>query len=372
MPNINAVTHFNFGFVPVDATFITEYMPKANGTYVKVFLYVLHNSYHQADELNTKSIASSLDMLESEVIQALQYWKNENLILLEQKDSHLHIEFLTPQSPKNDNKVTPKNENEKSNEVSAIKTLRLEKRPDYTPEEISVYSNVKEIKQMFLVAERYLGRLLSPTDLNYLYSFYDWLRLPTDVIELLLEYCISNGHSSFRYIEKVAINWADQGINSVEKAQQQISLFNKKYRTIMKAFGISRREPAPKEIEYMKKWLDQFQFDMEIIIEACNRTINNISQPNFQYTDSILSSWYNNKVRTFDDIRALDNTYAKNKSIQNKMKVVKPNSQSQSYKNQQAVSAKSFINFKQREDWDFDEIKRLEREYLERKLLEGR
>lgn len=363
MPNINAVANFDLGFVPVDNNFILNHMPKANGIYVKVYLYTLYTCLQSNTTVSTADIGSSLDLLESDVIQSLNYWTEQHLMNLNRDEDGLHIEFLNPSEPqKSESKPT-----EQALDVG----LKVEKRPDYSPEEIHTHTHSPQIKTMFLVAQQYLGKTLTPNDMSMLYSFHDWLGLPTDVIELLIEYCADNNKRNMRYIEKVAINWAEQGINTPQKAEDQIHLFNKKYRRIMKAFGLSTMEPTPSQIEYMKKWFDDYQFTIEIIIEACNRTIKNISKPSFQYADSILSSWSKNKVRTFDDILALDNTYAKQKTSKPEVSNTNRPKGNQSYSKGQYGKTK-FINFKQRSDIDYDEIERLERQHLENELLEGR
>lgn len=377
MPIIHTTSGMNLGFLPVSSVFMTEYLPKANATYVKVYLYTYHLCLNDPSQLSTEYIASSLALLESDVLQALRYWMEEKLLILKNDEDKLYIEFLTPESKtksaepiKEEGKETK--ESVKAPSINPVQdVLRVEKRPDYTPEEINVYSQAPEIKQMFLIAQQYLGKTLSPMDLNILFSFYDWLRLPTDVIETLIEYCVSNNHRNMRYIEKVAINWVDQGIDTIEKAHQQIAVFNKHYRVIMKAFGLSKREPTPKEMEYMKKWTEEFGLHTDIIVEACNRTIMKTSNPSFSYADSIITSWYNSNVRIMADIDALDADFAKQR--ESKLKPVQnpSGSSKQNQTQSKMASPRSFINFPQRSDWDFDELARLEREYQEKKLLEG-
>lgn len=374
MPIIHTSSGMNIGFLPVSNVFLTDYLPKANATYVKVYLFTYHLCINNPSQLSTEYIASSLALLESDVLQALNYWMEEELLILKNDEDKLYLEFLNPK-PKTMSTDSIKEESKESLETPSTNpaqdVLRVEKRPDYTPEEINVYSQAPEIKQMFLIAQQYLGKTLSPMDLNILFSFYDWLRLPTDVIETLIEYCVSNNHRNMRYIEKVAINWVDQGIDTTEKAQQQIAVFNKHYRVIMKAFGLSKREPTPKEMEYMKKWTEEFGLHTDIIVEACNRTIMKTSQSSFSYADSIITSWYNSNVRIMADIDALDADFAKQR--ENKLKPVpnSPGSNKQYQTQPKAASPRSFINFPQRNDWDFDELARLEREYQEKKLLEG-
>ena len=65
-----------------------------------------------------------------------------------------------------------------------------------------------------------------------------------DLIEYLIEYCVSKGKTSIRYIEKVALAWADEGINTVEAAKDEVSNHNEAVFGVMKAFGLNNREPG--------------------------------------------------------------------------------------------------------------------------------
>ena len=81
----------------------------------------------------------------------------------------------------------------------------------------------------------------------------------------------------------------------------------------MKAFGISGRNLADSEMEFVNKWSKDYAFDIEIIQEACKRTISATQKPSFEYADSILTNWYNNQVHTMKDVEALDVAFSKNK-----------------------------------------------------------
>lgn len=354
MAILNIKNNFELSTTPIPNEFIDIYMPKANGNFVKVFLYGYRFCYHCQHSLTSKEMAEQLDLLESDIIKAFQYWKEQGLMEFEwNEDDNIFISYRMPVTSKED---TSNNQNIH---------IPLETRPNYSPEELTIYMKNPEISQLFKIAERYLGRMLNHNDLKVLYSLYDWLRLPLDVIELLLEHCISNNHRSIRYIEKVAITWVEEGITTVEKAKARMKVFNSDYREIMKCFGLMNRDPAPSEIEYMKKWTSAFNIPLEIILEACKRTITQTQKPSFQYTDSILSSWNKNKVKSLEDIEKLDAAYLQKKNMQNS-----PSSNNPSNKEYYSKPSK-FVNFKQRE-WDFEELERLEREYLNKQLSEGR
>ena len=97
------------------------------------------------------------------------------------------------------------------------------RRPEYSADEINYYMNHNsDFRSLLNSAQSYMGKLLSRPEISTLYSLHDWLRLPLEVIEILLAYCCENGHRSMRYIEKVAITWADDGVKDAASALEHI------------------------------------------------------------------------------------------------------------------------------------------------------
>lgn len=188
----------------VPIMFVEKYMAKANGSFVKVYLYGLMCSSMPGVEITNKDIAKALDILESDVYNAWKYWQSVGIIKTNEDTGSFHVEFIS---------------------LATLKTLETpaQKKPTYHPKEIDIYiTSNEEIRYLVNVAQEKLGKTLGPNSLSTLFSFYDWLRLPVEVIVMLLEYCASVDKRSFAYIEKVAIDWADKGINSVEKAEAHL------------------------------------------------------------------------------------------------------------------------------------------------------
>ena len=100
--------------------------------------------------------------------------------------------------------------------------------------------------------------------------------------------------------------WAQEGITSVAMAKEANSRYAKEYYTILKTMGISNRNPIDTEVSFMNTWLHDYGFTMDIIQEACSRTVLQTGQPSFQYADKILSGWKHKSVKNIEDIRRLD------------------------------------------------------------------
>lgn len=347
-------------------TFIDNYMPEANGEFVKVYIYLLRSLSNAPVSFSLEQMADRLLCTERDILRALKYWAKQELLVLDFTDSDklCGIALLSPDKhTENASSVSASVETVSTVEQPAIQAASApsaavepsvptgkassDKKQELTPERIRELKQNEEIIQILYIAEQYLGKTLSPTESQKLLFFYDGLGLSADLIEYLLEYCVSHNHKSIRYIEKVAIAWAEEGITTVEQAKRSNSRYNKEYFTILKALGITNRNPVETEITLMDTWLKTYCFSMEIIQEACNRTVLQTGQASFQYTDKILEGWKKKEVKTLDNIRSLDDEHQKRRQSK----------KAASRKPAAPASNNRFNNFEQRE-YDFSEYEK--------------
>ena len=127
-----------------------------------------------------------------------------------------------------------------------------------SPDRVKELKQNDEIVQLLYIAEQYLGKTLTPTEMKKILFFYDELKFSPDLIEYLIEYSVSRGHKSMRYIETVALAWADEGITTVTMAKEANSRYAKEYFTIFKSMGISGRNPVLPWISSRKPAAVQF------------------------------------------------------------------------------------------------------------------
>ena len=185
--------------------------------------------------------------------------------------------------------------------------------PEAVP--IDTYRAQKEIRSLLFIAEQYLGKTLSHTDMETITYFTIPLHMSADLIEYLIESCVENGHKSMHYIRKVAFSWSEAGIRTVSQAKEESALYSRNCYTVLNAFGIKNRGPASSELAYIRKWAEEFGFAPDIIEEACRRTIAATHQPSFEYADTILTKWHQKSIRSLSDIAALDEAYQKERSL---------------------------------------------------------
>ncbi len=138
---------------------------------------------------------------------------------------------------------------------------------------------------------------------------YGGLGLSSELLEYLVEYCVQNGHTSIRYMETVALNWHKRGLVTVEEAKAYCAGFSKDGFAVMKAFGLNDRRPAEAERRFIDDWFGAYGFTREVVLEACDRTIQKTHSPSFQYADKILKEWKKAGVKNLSDVEELDKIY---------------------------------------------------------------
>lgn len=320
--------------------FIDTLMPQANGEFVKIYLYLLRCVSAGHISLSVSEMADLFNQTEADILRGLRYWDKMNALRLNfSPDGMLTGISFTDLSASSasreadpryaDNSVMPTaivNSPAVNTAVSAsaphtmtsavaplMETAAAKETAgpeSYSMTRISEFKLGDENFAMLLFAvEEYMGEPLGSSALQRIAYFYDTLKLPADLIEYLVGYCVQKGHKSMRYIEKIASSWAEAGITSVKQAKLETANHNMTIYSVMNAFGIGSRDPGQREREFITKWTDTYCFDADMIIEACNRTLKATHQPSFEYADSILTKWNKANVKTPEDIRKSDAEY---------------------------------------------------------------
>ena len=356
MSDIILTNHTCSSMTVISNLFLDTYLPKASGDAIKVYLLLLR--YAGAGQSITLSIlAKKLNRSEEEIKHALTYWEKMRLlhITMDQMQQILSMQLLP--IPVEYREVTSKqSQSEEKIEKDTIKefdldtrqvNIKIPEKKTLTPKEIDANVSSDRLSQLIFVTETYLGKQLTPTDLNCLFYFHDNLGFSEELIEFLVEHCVSMNKKSFRYLETVAIAWYEAGIKTVKEAKASVKAHNKNYYSIMKTFGLSGRNPGKIEMEYIDKWLEQYHFPLPIILEACNRTLKAIQQPSFQYADRILTDWKQAGATSMEEITKLDSVHKASKKQNGVKSPIRPATK--------ASSNNKFHNFEQR-TYDYQDL----------------
>lgn len=340
----------------VSNTFIDEFMKDANGSQIKIYLYLLR--MFQANlPTDISRIADYFNFMEKDVIRALQYWEKRNVLSLDINDEE-HITGVTfldltalgsENSTKKATKEISLRQQVKEPVISAIKVTPLTERefekPPYSPNQVKAFRECDDAQNIIMFAEAYLKKQLTPSDITSLFFIYDELHFSVDLIDCLIQYCAQRGKRDFRYIETVAIAWAKDGITTPELAAAEVKKRESTVYAIMRALG-KNGQPTDVEMSYMNRWLKEYSFHMDIISEACSRTVLSTDKHRFEYAEKILKSWSEAGVHNLADIKTADQAYEKTKSATQK----NPASQS--------VTSTALYNQFAQNQYDYDALER--------------
>ena len=439
-------------------SFIEDYMPAANGSYVKVYLYIAKCLQAKESNFSISSLADQLENTEKDILRALMYWEKKGLMSLNRDKATgeiLGLEMLIPfaerdfdtyentakesaaslgvdsdlsetgalnrrnsdlsetgaldrrnsdlsetgalnrrnsdfsetgaldrrnsdlsetgaldrrnsdfsetdaantstyessgtDAPSNVNSDVHRASNSaQENNSSAVKPIQV------PPEQIQELSANEDFVWVCNVVESYLERPMKPTEIQLITYLYGTLHFSRELILHLYDYCISMGKTACNYIQTVALSWHEQGIKTPEQAQNASVRYLASYNAVSKALGLGRGL-AEIEKKYVDHWQNDWNMDLSVILEACNRTVLKLHHADFKYTEGILSHWNEQNVRTLQGVEQSDLHYAQTKEQKEKKKP--STSGKQTPRNQ-------FQNFKQR-DVGSEELQELERKLL--------
>ena len=341
MSSLILSTESSEGYTSVSNIFISEYVPGANGEFVKVYLYLLHLMSLRRNNISISLLADTFNQTEADIMRALRYWDSLDVISLSFNGPGNGLSNIVLRDIKHTGQaanamadpIAAESASVNSTSSYQTETVRAAK-PDikqteviytaepskvsYSKEQLNGFLANDNFSMLLFVIEQYMGRPLSTKETNSIVYFYDGLKLSTDLIEYLFEYCVEHNKKSINYIEKVALSWASKNIHTIAEAKEETSNHTDYVYQIMKAFGLSNREPAQHEKAMIAKWADTYCFDTDMIIEACNRTIKAIHQPSFEYADTILANWKNSNVSSLEDVKKADAAYAAGNNIKPK------------------------------------------------------
>jgi DnaD/phage-associated family protein len=205
----------------------------------------------------------------------------------------------------------------------------IPEKPSYSAAQLRSFKQSSESSILF-PAEQYFNRPLTSTEIMTLFYIKDELKFSDDLLDYLMQYCVDNHKADFRYMEKVAINWNQQGIKTPKQARAESYKHDSDIIAIMKALGMENA-PTEKEGNFINSWRGELGFSMDIILEACDRTVMATQKNRLKYCDSILRNWHMNKVSTREDINKLDATFTQKKSKASSKSINMKGRQDESY-----------------------------------------
>lgn len=336
MKTITISTENSETYSSISNFFIDYYMTDANGEFVKVYLYLVR-LLSRGTSFTVAEIADHFNLTENDICRAVKYWVLKEVLRLnyDGKGNPTGIVLLPLKAPSNGFK--PESDaisllkkpveavSDNSKEISSPKAeleLSVPLKNEVTPATLSELGIRDENWETLIYAvEEIFQKQLSSNELNTIYYIYVDLGFSVDLIEYLLDYCVTIDKKSVRYMEAVAKTWYQEGIKTKAQAKKLYNSAIRLSKEVLKSLGIRRRSATSTEIEFINTWKNDFGFEDSLILRACEKAI--LQRPataNLVYVNAILENWNKANVKTLEDVEKQEKDYANKAALEAKLK----------------------------------------------------
>lgn len=291
------------GIFNVPADLVDKYLKIASEYQLKALLFILRNG----GQASSSQIAKALGQTAGDIDDLLELWTEEGILSADGQAVVLKTE-MKPIEPKTEKKVVKES-------LSA---------PRLTPADIiNAQRDSSDIAFLLTEAQVILGRTISHAEQEMLVNMVNYYGLKAEVIMMILEFYRSEkerGKSiGISYVNAMAKNWAEEGIDSVADAEaklQDIARSDRLWNEIIAVTGIRHKRPTAKQREMIKDWFSDF--DITMITLAADIMKENISEPKLAYMNTIIKKWRKSGIISPSQVKAEQEAYAKSKNEKKK------------------------------------------------------
>lgn len=291
------------GMVAVPKKVATNYLKFASEYQLKALLLILANN----GASDSKAIAKALGCTESDAVDFLEFWVEEGFLSC---DGNV-VEQKPVEAPKTvEKEIAPKKES------APIPTYKVS-------DIVAILNENKELAETMRHAEEVLGRILSHVEKELVLNMVLYYGLPCDVVMVILQYFKSEKQKGraigTSYIAAMAKNWSEEGIVTLEDADEklkQLESSDRLWSEIVAISGIKHRNPTVKQREMINTWAKDFNIQMIAI--ACDIMKENTDKPTLKYVDSVLKNWKKNGIFTPEDVEKQEKKHQEEKENKGK------------------------------------------------------
>ena len=280
-------------FVP--KSIVDEHLAYVTGQQLKVLLYVLR---HAGEDLEVGDLAGGLAMSAADVSDALQYWLTTGVLV---RDGETESAAQTPPSANG-----PQPYKRKSAEQKQFLDV-----PDIVPTYETVAARLvedPELKAMFQEVQALMGKTIGYDTQAKFIMMHDTYGLPPEVILTIVDYSVKKG-KGIGYMCKVGKNWAEEGVTTLEDANEKLEKIANTDRAWAEFTGLFSKDPpkaTDNRLAFVRKWRFTFGQSSELIYYAYETMVEAIDKVNFNYMDKILTRWNEEGLRTPQDVLAAE------------------------------------------------------------------
>lgn len=287
-------TVYDLDDTPIENIFIEDFMPVANGTYVKVYLlaYKYAKSKDSPKNYNNEILAQNLDIPLSDVLSAWDYWERENVIeKVHGEDGDYSVKFVNLKQ-------------------LYLKTQygKREVSPPTVDSFISEFDN-ENIRVMFNNIDYIIRRQTYPNEKQEILSWVNDFNMSTEVISTAFSYAYEKYKvNSIQYVKKIIISWYDKGISTMEEVEAEMEKSGEeysRYSKVMKSLGLQHRNVNDADFKTINRWYDEYELEEGLIELALEKSVN-AKYPSVGYINGIIESWIEKGIKSVEDVKVLD------------------------------------------------------------------
>ena len=285
-----------------------RHLKLASEAQLKVLLYILR---HAGFEFTNDALSEATGVDSDEVANAIAFWiergllKDDNGLMSPYSGSPIAVE------------TAPEQAEEPKKHTAVSRAVR--------PDTAFVTRAIREdtaLAGLMEEAQSVMGKTLAPGDSAILVMLHETFGLPCEVIAMLLNYVAGSGHPNMRLVERCGIEWSDNGVYTVEDAEREIERMTaskEAWGRVSSLFGLKNSgKPSKAQLATADRWLNQWSFSDEMLLEAYERCVNSKGEFNMSYTNAILKRWFEKKLFSLDSLKADDTSKAKQKKPSSK------------------------------------------------------
>lgn len=277
--------------IAVPAAVADRHIRLAGSAQLKVLLWLLRSGN---GEFMADSCSKAIGLPPADCRDALQYWIENGLLI------------VPPSSKKGEPaKIATDEEKAADMERKAVTPRPRPVKPTMK-EVISRQKQSEEFAYLLDTSSARLGRPISNGDMETLLYLYDTAGLPVEVILMVIEYATSCGKSHMRYIEKVALDWSDRGIDTISSAEQYLCMLDRRRQAwdkLSALLGITH-SPTVAQSEAAQCWICDWNIDDGLLKLAYEKCVAATGKFNSGYMMKIIEGWRSQNITSVEKAKS--------------------------------------------------------------------
>ena len=273
-------------FVPNEAA---ENLKLCTAGQLRVLLFALSRGF---SETSPENVAEELGIIPEDAKDLLDYWVGRGILECDGVSVPVSAAKTVSPAPQ---VSEPRREIPKAPETKL--TMK---------EVMQIKESDPAVAHVFSEAERLLGKTFTTSDSETIVWLISYAGIAPEVLITIIAYCASIDKKSFFYIRKTALEWLENGIDTIEAAEERMRVLEEakswegEVKRVLEIYG---RSLVSKEKEFCETWRI-YGISSDLIHFAYEKCIEKTAKLSFPYINKILLSWHQKGIKTVAEATA--------------------------------------------------------------------